>query len=148
MAPLVPDEILLDEPLVEVGDLADDKVLRVEPRDGLDARDDVVHGEVADVLAHGLGLLGLPGDAQLGHEELDGAALDEDGEEDDDDGGEEEDVLERVLVGQNGDEGEADGAPQAPVGHDELLLEADPIHPLLVDQESECKHANEPSVDG
>ena len=59
----------------------------------------MVHGDEVGVLGHGEALLRLPGDVQLGDEELDGAALDEDGEEDHDEGGEEEDVVERLLGG-------------------------------------------------
>ena len=92
-------------------------------------------------------------DFQHVDEKFDGASLNEHSKEDDDERGREENLLRFmfeivVLPGEDVDEGEADGAPQAPVGHDELLLEADPIDPFLVDQESECKHANEPSVDG
>ena len=124
--------------------------LRVVPGDGLDAGHDVVHGDEVGVLGHGEALLRLAGNVQLGHQELDGTTLDEDGEEDHDQRGEEEDVVQRlVLLGverrDEDDQGEPHGAPEAAVGHDELLLEADPVHPPLVDQEGQRVDADEPA---
>ena len=65
----------------------------MDARHRLHARHDVVQRDLVDVLRHGLALLRLPGDPQLGDQELDGAPLDEDREEDDDERGEEEHVL-------------------------------------------------------
>ena len=45
------------------------------------------------------------------------------------------------------DEGKSDASSQPPVGHDELLLDADSVHPPLVDQESEGKDTDEPEGD-
>ena len=77
------------------------------------------------------------------------ASLNEDCEEDHDQCGEEEDVVQRlVLLGverrDEDDQGEAHGAPEAAVGHDELLLQADSVHPPLVDDKCEGEDADEP----
>ena len=47
------------------------------PSDGLHACHDMVHGDEVGVLGHGQALLRLPGNVQLGHQELDGATLGE-----------------------------------------------------------------------
>lgn len=60
---------------------------------------------------------------QLWDDELDGAALNEDGEEDDEQGGGEEDVLERVVLVQDGDQGEADSTAKTTVGQNKLFLQ-------------------------
>ena len=65
--------------------------------------------------------LGL--DLQLRDHQLDGAALDEDGEEDDEERCRQEDVLKRVVLVQDGDQRKSDGTSQAAVGQNELLLE-------------------------
>ena len=67
-----------------------------------------------------LNRLGL--DVQLGNEELDGAALDEDGDEDDEERRRQKDFLERSPLVKNGDQRKTDGSSQASVGENELFL--------------------------
>jgi hypothetical protein len=59
---------------------------------------------------------------ELGHCQLDGAALDEDGEEDDEEGGGEEDVLELVVLAQDCNQRESDGTSEAAVRQNKLFL--------------------------
>ena len=59
---------------------------------------------------------------QLGNEELDGAALDEDSEEDDEERRRQKDFLERSPLVKNGDQRKTDGSSQASVGKNELFL--------------------------
>ena len=60
-----------------------------------------------------LGRFGL--NVQLRNGQLDGAALDEDGDEDDEEGGREEDVLKLVLLTQNCHQREPNGTSEATV---------------------------------
>ena len=80
-------------------------------------------------------------------EELDGAALNEDGEHDDGKGGGEEHLGggDVVLV-DHGDQGEANSAPQSPVRHDELLLQTDRVNvfPQKIHDKGETVDGDEP----
>ena len=64
--------------------------------------------------------LGL--DLQLRDHQLDGAALDEDGDEDDEERRRQKDFLERSPLVKNGDQRKTDGSSQASVGKNELFL--------------------------
>lgn len=70
-------------------------------------------------------------------EELDISHLHKDGEEDDGDDGREEHVL-HLAVGQQEPQREGDGASQATVGDDELVLFGQLHNPEFIDDEREA----------
>ena len=84
-------------------------------------------------------------DLEFFDKEFDGAALEEDGEPDHEEGGGDKEVLVGVgLFVEDLDQGEADGAAEAAVGEDELLLPRDLLDPGRVEGRRQQVDAGEP----
>ena len=116
----------------------------VFPAHSDDSLGHLLHHLHLDILRHPGHVLLLELDVEGLDQELDGAALEEHGEEDHDEGGGEEELPVPGLLPDDHGQGEAHRAPQTAIGHDELLLIRDLLHPTKIDQEGKQKSTREP----